>query len=267
MPVTCHRCANRSRFIFRILTSIKEVVAKPGEARSMIAAPEAMERFTNAFLQSVALSQERNHFADLSRLTNLPRDRLLELDDSVEQFVFLADGTTKLVAHASESRDQIVAFHFAGDIVSVPARQNHSYSVCALRDARILTFPAAEFLALAHSSPAVLARLLDSSRISLARCREKAITLGRKTAAERIAGFLLSMAERIGQSEPRGLRLDLPMSRRDIADSLGLTIETVSRQLTALRENGLIETNGRSSVLLCNVSALGGCAGYLGGSA
>lgn len=224
---------------------------------------DAIELFAQDYLDTVPHAEERRRFAELAHLAELPRDRVLGVDDGSEQFVFVVAGATKLVAHASESRDQIVAFHFIGDILSVPARNHHSYSVCALRDARLLTFPAREFLELVQSNPAVLGRLLESSRTSLTRCREKAITLGRKTAAERIAGFLLSMAERIGQKAVGGVHLDLPMSRRDIADSLGLTIETVSRQLTHLRARGLIETSGRSGVLLRDERALEGCAGYL----
>ena len=87
--------------------------------------------------------------------------------------------------------------------------------------------------------------------------------LGRKTAQERLASFLVTMADRIGMQQGGQCVLDLPMSRRDIADSLGLTIETVSRQLTVLRDLALIETSGRSIVTLADIAALEDRAGHL----
>ena len=224
---------------------------------------QAFGHFASGYLPATATLPLQSQLARLARLTELEREQSLQLDESVEQLVFLGEGATKLVAHASQSRDQIVAFHFAGDVFSVPARAHHSYSVCALRRSAILSFPSDRFLELAAGEPAILGRLLESSRASLLRCREKTITLGRKSAAERIATFLLTMAERIGSRTEGGIRLDLPMSRRDIADSLGLTIETVSRQFTVLRDKGLVETTGRSGVLLRNPERLGDCAGYL----
>ena len=224
---------------------------------------QAFGHFASEYLPAHAPNSLQSQLARLGRLTDLEREQSLQLDESEEQFVFLGEGATKLVAHASQSRDQIVAFHFAGDVVSVPARAHHSYAVCALRRSAILSFPSDRFLALAVAEPAILGRLLDSSRTSLLRCREKTITLGRKSASERIATFLLTMAERIGTPSADGTRLDLPMSRRDIADSLGLTIETVSRQFTLLRDKRLIETTGRTGVLLLDPQCLGDCAGYL----
>lgn len=224
---------------------------------------QAFDQFASRYLPAGVNEALHRQLFGLARLIEIEREQSLPLDESAEQFVYLVEGATKLVAHASQSRDQIVAFHFAGDVISVPARVHHSYSVCALRKSAILTFPGDRFLEAASGEPAMLGKLLDASRTSLLRCREKTITLGRKSAAERIATFLLTMAERIGSEVETGVHLDLPMSRRDIADSLGLTIETVSRQLTLLRESKLIETLGRSGVLLLDPARLEDCAGYL----
>ncbi|MBU7579650.1 MAG: helix-turn-helix domain-containing protein [Porphyrobacter sp.] len=85
--------------------------------------------------------------------------------------------------------------------------------------------------------------------------------MGHKSAAARIADFLVSMAERLTGSTEGPCAFALPMSRRDIGDSLGLTIETVSRQLTELRDAGLVATEGRSRVALRDVGALARIAG------
>lgn len=180
-----------------------------------------------------------------------------------DQIVFVACGATKLVAHASNGREQIVAFHFAGDLVSVPARGAHAYALVALKHSELVTFPAAEFLLAARSEPALLNEVLQRALAALDRSREKSIILGRKSAQERVASFLATMAARIGSPQDYGCLLDLPMSRRDIADSLGLTIETVSRQLTKLRDERVIETLGRSGIVLLKPSLLRGRAGFM----
>ena len=169
----------------------------------------------------------------------------------------------KLVAHAAGGREQVLAFHFPGDFVAVPAHGAHSYTLFALTSSEALVFPAAEFIELSSGHPAAMRTLLAAVLRSLNRSREKAIALGRKTAQERLSAFLIGMAERIGQPAKNACLLHLPMSRRDIADSLGLTIETVSRQLGELREAGLLETAGRSDVRLFDLAALAARAGHL----
>ena len=180
-----------------------------------------------------------------------------------EQIVFVVGGATKLVAHASESRDQVIAFHFPGEMFTVPGPANYSYSVCALRDCDLITFGLPEFVRLAAGEDAIMQRLLASTKLSLLRSREKTIALGRKTAGERVAVFLLSMAGRIGVEQDGMISLELPMSRRDISESLGLTIETVSRQLSKLKDAGAIETAGRSGIILRDCAALQCRAGFL----
>lgn len=181
--------------------------------------------------------------------------------DIADRFVFLASGATKLVAEASGGREQVVAFHFADDLVSIPARGPHGYTLRALTDCDILVLPSLEFMQIAHTEPVTLGEVARRALDALWRCREKAVLLGRKTAQERIASFLIATARRIGSIERGACVLSLPMSRRDIADSLGLTTETVSRQFTDLRLMGLIATSGRSEVRLLDIAGLEARAG------
>ena len=245
------------------MISVKDLAGLWRNLALMTCFHQAFDQFAFRYLPPDAPDALARKVSSLARLTEIDREQVLPIDENSEQFVFLVEGATKLVAHASQSRDQIVAFHFAGDAITVPARVHHSYAVSALRRSAILSFPGERFLDLASGEPAILGKLLEASRTSLLRCREKTITLGRKSASERIASFLLAMAERIGSQVETGIHLDLPMSRRDIADSLGLTIETVSRQLTILRERALIATIGRSGILLLDPPSLEDCAGYL----
>lgn len=191
------------------------------------------------------------------------RGGMVPLKAGGDMIVYIVSGATKLIASASAGREQIVSFHFSGDLVSVPADASHSYGLCALADAEALVFPAKEFLELTQSDAAFHGILLERSLTALHRCRDKAVALGRKSAEERLASFLVGMGERIGLSARGNCTLELPMSRRDIGDSLGLTIETISRQFGSLRKAGLIETSGRWVVVLCDPAQLALRAGHI----
>lgn len=219
--------------------------------------------FAQTFLPSGTPDDIVSELMAIGHLVSTRRGTRAFLDPSVDQLVYVSRGATKLVATASGCREQIVAFHFAGDLISMPANVQHAYSLCALVDSQLLTFPAAEFVDCAERSPAVLRQVLDRVLAALHRSRDKAVGLGRKSAEERLASFFMVMAERIGRADGSTFTLDLPMSRKDIADALGLTIETVSRQLGRLRELGLIETSGRSGVRLLEPAALEARAAHL----
>ncbi len=214
-------------------------------------------------LPSVAADEVLAQFEALGRLRIVASGGSIVAEESEDTLVYLASGAAKLVAFASQDREQVVAFHFAGDLISVPAPRAHAYALLALRASEAIVFPAGELLSVAHEHPAMMGRIVCSAYTSLRRSREKSIVIGRKTARERVACFLISMADRIGLPEGNRCVLHLPMSRRDIADSLGLTIETISRQLGDLRGDGLIETAGRSTIRLLDLAALAACAGHL----
>lgn len=225
--------------------------------------PDLFERFSIAILPLGTSDATHLRFQAVARYASARAGDAPFMGNGSDQIVFVASGSTKLVAHASGGREQVVAFHFAGDLVSVPARAAHAYSLCALEDCELIYFPADEFYKLARFEAGMVDEVLERAIRALNRCREKTISLGRKNAQERLANFFLTMDQRIGTDGEGGRLLHLPMSRRDVADSLGLTIETVSRQFGELREAGLIETMGRSKVVLRDLSGLGARAGHL----
>lgn len=222
---------------------------------------DGFQRFASHVLRGATNEQTVQKLRAIARPQTIRKGAAAKLDPQADQLVYIDQGATKLVAHASGGREQVVAFHFAGDLVSIPAHDMHAYSLWALSDCHLVVFPSREFLQAVSGEPAILANVLERTMKALHRCRDKALALGRKTARERVAGFLTSMAERIGDAGDDGCRINLPMSRRDIGDSLGLTIETVSRQFTEMRGEGLVETSGRSAVRLVDSAALAHRAG------
>lgn len=229
----------------------------------MIEATEPFAEFAKAILPPDLPDALYMHMGAIADVTELePQEPLARLCD-LELLVFIASGSTKLVATGSGDREQIIGFHFAGDFLRLPRQGEHSYALIALEEARVLVFEARRFNELSKGEPGILQHLLDQSATMLDRSREKSIVLGRKNACERMASFLLSMARRIGEPQADTVSLNLPMSRREIGDSLGLTIETVSRQLTLLREAKIIETHGRHEVILRKIDELQERSGWL----
>ena len=170
--------------------------------------------------------------------------------------VFVAEGAAKLAAHVGPDREQVVAFAFAGEILHLSPASPTSYELHALTDCRLVAFPIDGLVQTLAVNTRVVGALFGQTLSALDRARERTVLVGRKTAQERTASFLLDMVERIGTTKGGTISLTLPMSRREIADSLGLTIETISRQLTELRESGAILTRGRSGIELLDLKQL-----------
>ena len=218
------------------------------------------------YIRGASLDDATSFFAraaaSLGTEMEINRGEHLLLPTTRDTIVFICSGATKLIAKASSDREQIVAFHFQGDLVSIAAPEMHVYWLEALRSTKVVTFPAQALLDASEADPIFMKSILHRSLVSLFRCRDKALGLGRKTAQERLASFFVTMAERIGTISDGKCDLELPMSRGDIADSLGLTIETVSRQFSELRNAGLIETYGRFHVTLLDLPALADRSGH-----
>jgi CRP/FNR family nitrogen fixation transcriptional regulator len=165
----------------------------------------------------------------------------------------LLNGCARTVKLMEDGRRQIGEFLMAGDLLGFDALGTYDFAAEAVTDVVLRRYPRRMVDKLAESNVAVARRLRDMTSISLRKVHARLMVLGRTTASERIASFLLEMAERL--PEPRPDVLDLPMGRTDIADHLGLTIETVCRGLGHLRRDGTIAIE-RSSITIRNGVAL-----------
>ncbi|MGY6551444.1 MAG: Crp/Fnr family transcriptional regulator [Erythrobacter sp.] len=229
-----------------------------------------VDAFRAALADGCAQSAIADRLCALGQYQALAKGETLACDPVDDRMVFIAAGSAKLVAQsaavigaqAGAGTVQVLAFHFAGDLISVLRQSDSDFRLAALADCQLMVFPTDQFLDIAQGDPAVLRWVLTRSLQALHRSRTRMMQLGHKSARQRIADFLVSMAERLSDCHNGACRLILPMSRRDIGDSLGLTIETVSRQFTELREAGLIETKGRSLVQLLDLGALAQAAGH-----
>lgn len=144
-------------------------------------------------------------------------------------------GTVRTTRLLSDGRRQIGDFYYPGDLVGLENGATHRFSAEALGDCEILVVKKST-LGLYGEDGAKLERMMWAATArELERTQEHLMLLGRKTASEKVASFLLEMARRV-----RGDLVQLPMGRQDMADYLGLTIETVSRMVTQLQSAGLV---------------------------
>ena len=142
----------------------------------------------------------------------------------------------------SDGRRQIGAFHLAGDIFGLESGDFHRFTAEAIVDTTVRLMKRESLKRVAKTDAAIVRSLLNMTTDNLQHAEDHMLLLGRKTSVERVAAFLLEMDRRLTAV---GVMV-LPMCRRDIADYLGLTLETVSRALSALHKKGFIEFLGQT---------------------
>jgi len=180
-------------------------------------------------------------------------EELFAEGDSSDFFYKVVSGTIRTYKLLNDGRRQIDEFHLKGDIFGLEPGEQHRFSAEAVDEASVIVFRRRRFAAIAQDDPVLGDQIMTSLMRNLERAHDHMMLLGRKSAQERIATFLLDMSKRIA----KGDSFDLPMQRSDIADHLGLTIETVSRTLTQFARDGLIKLAAASrSVVLCDKAAL-----------
>jgi CRP/FNR family transcriptional regulator, nitrogen fixation regulation protein len=163
----------------------------------------------------------------------------------------VVSGTVRTYRVLSDGRRQVGAFYLPGEVFGLELTDQHTFSAEAITDTRILVIKRSAVAALAARDNEVARQLWALTGRELHRVQDHLMLLI-QNAQERVAGFLLEMAERI----PAGNEVVLPMSRQDIADYLGLTIETVSRTLTQLATTAAIDLPTSRRIVLRNRSAL-----------
>jgi CRP/FNR family transcriptional regulator len=212
---------------------------------------------------------------ELEALNAIGRERHLMPGESLfwegEDSILVAnviDGVLKLSSNTEDGREQIVGVVYPSDFIGKPFGGTSSHGVTALTDAHVCVFNRRDFDAFAAQHPKLEHKLLERTLGELDRTRRWMLLLGRKSASEKIASFLLEIIDRM--NVPKGCEfrfddgpetVDLPFSRQQIADILGLTIETVSRQFTRLKSAGIIDLPSRREVRILDRGGLEAEAG------
>ncbi len=200
---------------------------------------------------------EMRRLVELLKVIDVPAGAGIAEEGEPAEHVFnVTGGSVRLYKLLADGRRAVTGFLFPGDFLGLTAGDTYACSAEAMTPVRLCRFPRRKLEALFSELPKLERRLLAMASNELAAAQDQMVLLGRKTAAEKLASFLLQLSRR---QEVRSLPPDpvsLPMGRIDIADYLGLTTETVSRTITQFKTTGLISLQPQGRVALRDRQAL-----------
>jgi CRP/FNR family transcriptional regulator, anaerobic regulatory protein len=206
---------------------------------------------------------------EVARLSAIAHHKLLPpgqviLHDNAEMHYFanIVSGVVKLTKTLADGRQQIVGLQFASDFLGRPFRANSPYHAETVTDVHLCTYDKGQFERLVKEIDGFEHRLFQNTLDELDSAREWMLLLGRKSAGEKVASFLLMVARRMesigckASDDPDRPRFNLPLSRAEIADFLGLTIETVSRQISRMKVDKIIALEGTRTISIIDMPRL-----------
>ena len=200
-------------------------------------------------------SPSANHLAAIGLFDRKTSGEMLFAEGDQATSVFeIVHGVLRIVKLLPDGRRQITGFLSAGYLAGLAPEGVHVYSAEAVTEVTLRRYRRAAFERLIDEAPGFAKKLLAVTSHELRQAQDQMLLLGRKTAAERIASFLLIIMDR--QDSDGSQTVDVPMTRSDIADYLGLTVETVSRTLTKLKHDRFIALLTPSRMKILNLEGL-----------
>ncbi len=210
---------------------------------------------------SVLSEAELKDFNHIARHRSIPAGQVIAADTDIV-FANILNGVVKLTKTLADGRQQIVGLQFPPDFMGRIYAKESPYFAEAATDVELCAFPKDGFEVMLRRYPGLEHRLFENTLDELDSAREWMLLLGRKTAKERVASLLLMIAQRapnIGCAHTPEInfsRFSLPLTRADLGDYLGLTLETVSRQMTNLKKAGIIELVDNREIIVPDLAAL-----------
>jgi CRP/FNR family transcriptional regulator len=185
---------------------------------------------------------ELRELAHLGRQVHFrPGDTVFAQEEMTTSFYNLLEGVMRLYKLLADGRRQIIGFALPGDFLGLAASSRHNFSADAIGAVELCQFSRSAFAKFSQNKPDLLRRINELAVRELGQAHDHIVLLGRRSAEEKVATFLVSWRNRMAELSGPSHTVPLPMSRQDIADYLGLTIETVSRTFTKFERDGVIE--------------------------
>jgi CRP/FNR family transcriptional regulator, anaerobic regulatory protein len=178
--------------------------------------------------------------------------------DEAGQIFDVLEGVLRVYRIMPDGRRAIMGFIHPGDVLGVSFQNRYLFTAEAVTEVKVRRFGRGRFFAMINETPALRPQLFAILCDEMSAAQDQMLLLGRKTAEERVVSFLLA----IYRKSAKGAEIELPMSRQDMADYLGLTMETVSRMMTSLTRRGLIAAGARHTVTLRKLTTLREIAGH-----
>ena len=176
--------------------------------------------------------------------------------DELTRFSSVVQGIASLSRTMEDGRTQVVGLLLPSDFIGRPGREHVEFDVTAVTDVTLCQFQRKPFEQLVEEVPHISQRMLEMALDELNAAREWMVLLGRKTAREKIATFLEMVVRRSTTPQVPVQNYTLPLTREEIGDFLGLTLETISRQLSAMKKDGIIEFEDRRRFVIKDLEAL-----------
>ena len=183
--------------------------------------------------------------------------------DNAAHVFEIAEGCLRLCRILPDGRRAVVGFSFGGEMLGASSPRSYLYTAEAVTKVRLRRLGRTRFHAALDEMPELRPHLFACVCEEMRAAHQHMVLLGQLGAEERVVSFLLSAARRTRADRKRPITIELPMSRLDIADYLGLTIETVCRTISKLKRDGLIALKGRHAVVLTRVAGLMEMADWL----
>jgi CRP/FNR family transcriptional regulator len=206
---------------------------------------------------SVLEPDELKRLSDMMAMLDLaPQQTVFYEGDPADYLFNVTQGTLRLYKLLPDGRRQITGFLYPGDFLGLAVNDVYAYTAESVDTVHLCRFPRAKLETMMQETPQLEKRLLGMASNELIQAQDQMLLLGRKTAQEKIASFLLMISKRAVKRGQPDNPVELPMGRADIADFLGLTTETVSRTFTQLKTSGVIRLLENARVQLSDLDGL-----------
>lgn len=213
-------------------------------------------------LCSTLSGEQRDRLSAIGRRRIVPANHYIFRDgDEALSFGSILSGVVKLIKTTADGEQHIIGLMYAPDFLGHTFSKNHRFSAAAATEVVLCAFPRAPFARLLGDYPAIERWLFEFTAKELDLCRDWTLMLGRKSSYERVASLLLTIARRARYTGcsplPRNYaQFELPLTRSELADYLGLTLETVSRMIGQLKRKGIIELRSTREVIVPDIEQL-----------
>ncbi len=213
--------------------------------------------------------EERAQLLKLSRRKAISGHQVIFRDgDEADHYFNIVSGVVKLVKTLADGHQHIIGLLYPPDFMGQSLNKYHTYSAEAATEVELCAFPKSTFDAFVKTHAELERQIFHTTLRELDLCRDWTLLLGRKCSYERVAGFLLMMATRIPQTDVQraqqdaknSVHFELPFTRAEIADYLGLTLETVSRQFSHLKKKNLIGLPSSRDITIPDIELLSAVA-------
>ena len=205
-----------------------------------------------------ALSWNEIHYIEkiMTTVTLSSGETLFDQGDAAKYRFNIVEGCLSIYKLLGDGRRQIIGFLFPGDFLGLSVDDTHAYGAEAVSGTRLCRFHRRDFDQLVDQIAALEKRLFGVASDELAVAQDQMVLLGRKSAKEKVVTMLLNFSKRAKSRTGNGNPIELPMTRQDIGDYLGLTTETVSRTFTQLKTSGMITVEPENRIRLNDIDAL-----------